>query len=178
MTSRALCATVLIALLGLIGCRGRHSRSEIKNEEPAAASGLSSSLKMSDQSAAAQLTRGFYALESGSWRWTAGSFQAALRPPMTSSEKGAVLLFSFSIPDVLIQKLSAVNLSASIGSTKLKSEKYAKAGSYTFSADVPASLLTGEKVTVDFALDKSLAAGTVDQRELGLVATAIGLESK
>jgi hypothetical protein len=178
MPSRALRAACLIlTLLALDGCRGRHSRTEVHNEEPAPGTTLSSFVKMSDPTAPAQLTKGFYALEGGAWRWTAGNFQAALRPPLTT-DKGAILVFSFSIPDVVIQKLSSVTLTASIGSTKLKSQKYSKAGDFTYSADVPAALLTGEKVLVDFALDKSLAAGTVDRRELGLVATAVGFESK
>jgi hypothetical protein len=178
MPSRVLRAACLIlTLIALAGCRGRHSRTEVHNEEPAPGSTLSAFVRMSDPAAPAQLTKGFYGLEGGAWRWTAGTFQAALRPPLTT-EKGALLVFSFSIPEVVIQKLSSFTLTASIGSTKLKSEKYSKPGDFTFSADVPAALLTGDKVLVDFAMDKSLAAGTVDQRELGLVATAVGFESK
>ena len=69
-------------------------------------------------------------------------------------------------------------LTASVGATKLKSETYAKPGAYTFTADVPAELLTKDSVTVDFALDKSIPASAADQRELGVIATSVGLESK
>ena len=169
--------TVLLVFV-TIACRGRHSRPEVKNEEPAGEAVLVSSLKMSDQTAAKQLVKGFYGLESGSWRWTAGQFQVLLRPPITAAQKGATLTFTFSIPDVTIQKLHEVTLTASVGGTKLKSERYSKSGAYTYSADVLPSQLSGETLTVDFSLDKSLPAGSVDQRELGLVATAVGLETK
>ncbi len=140
--------------------------------------GVASVLKMSDQAAATQLLKGFHALEGGAWRWTAGTFQVLLQPPAGSAQKGATLTFAFSIPDVVIQKVSAMALTASIGGTKLKTESYSKAGPYTFSADVPAAALAGDAVTIDFAFDKSLPAGSVDQRELAVVATSVGLESK
>jgi len=168
----------ILLIFVLTACRGRHSRTEVKNEEPAGEATVVSSLKMSDQAAAKQLVKGFYGLESGSWRWTAGQFQVLLRPPVTAAQKGATLTFAFSIPEVTIQKLHDVTLTASVGGTKLKSEKYSKSGAYTYSAEVQPAQLGGEAVTVDFSLDKSLPAGSVDQRELGLVATAVGLETK
>ena len=178
VTSRLRSFLACLLLLSLGACRGRHSRTEVKNEEPEPGPRFVSALKMADQAAATQLLKGFYGVEGGAWRWTAGEFHVLLRPPLAAAQKGAVLTLAFSIPDVLIQKLGAVSLSASAGTSKLKSENYSKPGAYTFSADVPAALLAGESITIDFALDKSLPAGSVDQRELGLVATAVGLESK
>lgn len=172
-----MCAVVL-ALLLIAACRGRHSRTEVRNEEPETGPSLASALKMSDPVAATQLVKGFHALEGGAWRWTAGDFHVILRSPLAAAQKGATLFFAFSIPEIVTQKLSPVTLTASIGSTKLKSETYSKPGAYTYLAEVPAALLAGESITVDFALDKSLPAGSVDQRELGLVATSVGLESK
>lgn len=171
------CFLFLVIFLA-VSCRGRQSRAQARNEEPEAAPSVASVLKMSDQAATVQLLKGFHSLEGGSWRWTAGRFQVLLRPPAGAAQKGATLSFAFSLPDVVIQKLSALSLSASIGSTKLTTEKYSKPGPYTFSADVPATLLTGETVIVDFEFDKSLPSGSVDQRELAAVATSIGLESK
>jgi hypothetical protein len=170
-------AFLLIA--ALVACKGRHSRTEVKNEEPAAAAPtLASNLKMSDQAAEKQLVKGFYSLETGAWRWTAGQFQVLLKPPTGAAQTGAKLTFSFSLPEVSVKKLGGVTLDASIGGTRLKAETYSKPGPYTYTADVPAAQLAGESVTVDFKLDKSLPAGAVDQRELGLVATAVGLEGK
>ena len=176
---RLILIPVLIALLLTGACRGKHNRATVQNEEPPEGGPrIASTLKMGDAAAAAQLLHGFYGLEGGAWRWTAGTFTVLLRPPLASAQRGATLTFVFSIPDVLIQKLKTVTLTATIGTTKLKPETYSKPGSYTFTADVPAELLAKEAITVDFALDKSLAAGSVDQRELGVVATAVTLESK
>lgn len=170
--------TLLLLLLLTTACRGRHSRSEVRNEEPAGTPGIASVVKMSNSAATVQLLKGFHALEGGAWRWTAGKFQVLLKTPLGAAQRGAVLSFVFSVPEVVTQKLSVITLSASIGTTKLKSETYSKPGAYTFSADVAAALLAGEAVTLDFEFDKSLAAGSVDQRELAVVATSIGLESK
>jgi hypothetical protein len=170
---------LLAAALATGACRGKHHRTTVQNEEPPEGGPrIASSLKMSDAAAPAQLLRGFYGLEGGAWRWTAGTFSVLLHPPLASARRGGTLTFSFSIPDVVIQKLKSVTLTAAVGAAKLKTATYSKAGDYTLTADIPAELLAKEAVTVDFSLDKSLPAGSVDQRELGVIATAAGLESK
>ena len=173
-------ATGLLTALVLTGaCRGKHSRLAVENEEPAEATPrIAAVLKMNDPAAPAQLVKGIYGLEGGAWRWTAGHFSILLRSPLSAAQHGATLTFGFTIPDVITQKLGPVALTASIGATMLKSETYAKPGPYTYTADIPAELLTKDSVTVDFALDKSIPAGTMDQRELGVIATSAGLESK
>ncbi len=168
---------VLVATVSA-GCRGKHSTNSVQNEEPAAAPKVLSSLKMSDPSAAQQLVKGFYGLEGGSWRWTAREFTAMLKTPVAAAQRGAALTFSFTIPDVVIQKLSKVTLTASVGGTKLKSETYSKPGSYTLTADIPGDQLGKDTVLVDFALDKSMPAGSADTRDLGIIATGVGLETK
>jgi len=169
--------TVCVAVTG--ACRGRHQRTAVENEEPADASPrLASTLRMSDPAAPAQLVRGFYGVEGGTWRWTAGHFTVMLKTPLSAAQHGATLTASITVPDVVIQKLHSVTLTASIGGKSLKSETYEKPGPYTFGADVPADLLAKDSVTIDFSLDKSLPPGAVDQRELGIIATSLALESK
>ena len=173
-------AAGLLAALTLTGaCRGKHSRLAVENEEPAeAAPRMAATLKMNDPAAPAQLVKGIYGLEGGAWRWTAGHFSILLRSPLSAAQHGGTLTFGFTVPEVVTQKLGPVALTASVGATRLKSETYAKPGAYTFTADVPAELLTKDSVTVDFALDKSIPASAADQRELGVIATSVGLESK
>ena len=177
--NRFLTTTLLLFLIAA-GCRGKHQRGVVQNEEepPEGGPRVASTFKMSDPGAPGQLLHGVYGLESGSWRWTAGKFTFLLHPPLASSEHGATLTFAFSIPDSVMQKLGRMTLTASVGATKLKSETYSKPGTQTFAADVPGSLLAGETMVADFALDKSLPAGAVDQRELGVVAISVGLEGK
>lgn len=178
-------ALLSLTAIALAGCRGKHQRAVVQNEEPVDTTPrIASALRMSDTFASDQLLHGFYGVEGGAWRWTAGKFTVALRPPLASAQRGAMLTFAFSIPAVVIQKLHDLTLTASVGNTKLKSETYAKAGNGTFSADVPpgllspAALLNQDKLVVDFALDKSLPPSPADQRELGVIAVSVGLQGK
>jgi hypothetical protein len=49
---------------------------------------------------------------------------------------------------------------------------------HRFVADVPPATLGAEAVLIDFSLDRYLAAGTVDNRELGIIVTSVALEPK
>jgi hypothetical protein len=176
--SAAAAGAMAALLVSGSACRGKHNRMTVENEEPQAGPRIASVLKMNDAAAAQQLLKGFYGLEGGSWRWTSKTFSVLLRPPLASPQRGASLTFSFSVPDVVIQKLSSVTLSVSAGGTKLKSETYSKPGSYTFTSDVPPDLLVKEAITIDFELDKTIPPSATDQRDLGIIATGVGLEAK
>ncbi|MDE3197264.1 MAG: hypothetical protein KGN84_13020 [Acidobacteriota bacterium] len=180
-TRYCLFALTLAASLAVSsGCRGRHQRTAVQNEEPPAPAvrQIESTVKMSDPAAQAQLIKGIYGIEVGSWRWTAGHFSILLRPPLGSAQSGATLSLALTVPEVIFRKLGPLTLTASAGGTRIKTEKYAKSGSYTFGADVPGSLLAGDSVTFDFDLDKSLPPTGSDSRELGLIVSAVSLESK
>jgi len=82
------------------------------------------------------------------------------------------------VPDPIIARLKTVSLSATVGGAKLAPETYTQSGEFTYTREVPATVLGGEAVKVDFALDKSLPPGEVDQRELGVVVSSVGLEPK
>jgi hypothetical protein len=139
---------------------------------------LASSLQMGDATMAKQLAGGFYDIESGSWRWTMQKFAVNLHAPAGSAQQGAVLEFHLTIPAPSIQKLGSITLTTTIGGTTLDPETYDKAGEYTYKRDVPANLLTGDAVRVDFQLDKAIPPGDVDKRELGVVATSVALIAK
>ncbi len=71
----------------------------------------------------------------------------------------ALVTFAFSIPEVAIQRLKSIAITASVNGTKLKSSAYDKAGADLFTAEVPPALLTGDSVKVDFSLDKTIPPG-------------------
>ncbi|MDP9171531.1 MAG: hypothetical protein M3N54_13010 [Acidobacteriota bacterium] len=171
---------VSLLLVGAnIACRGKHNANTVQNEEQAEAGPrIVSAFKMSDPTAPPQLLHGFYGLESGTWRWTAGRFSVLLKTPASAAQRGATLTFAFSAPEVVIQKTGGFTLTAAAGATTLKSQPYTKSGSYTFTADVPPELLVKETITIDFTMDKSMPPGPGDHRELGLIAVSTGLESK
>ena len=170
-------ALILGLLVALAGCRSRN-RTAVKNEEDGGPPRLAAVLKMGDAATQTQLAAGFHKIEEGAWRWTAGKFSVELRAPLASSQNGATLTLGFRIPDVSIAKLGPLSLTAAIGTTKLKTEKYSSAGAQTLTADVPPESLADENVRIDFTLDKYFAAGAVEGRELGVIANSVGLEGK
>lgn len=133
---------------------------------------------VADPKAAPQLVRGFYALEQGSWRWTAPKFAVTLRPPRTAAERGATLQLKFSLAEPVLAHTKTMTLRASIGGTALAPETYSTPGDYIFTRDVPASLMTGDSVTIDFSVDKWLPATASDHRDLALIVSTIGFELK
>jgi len=170
-------AALLIASLAFVplACRS-HSRVIVQTEEEGPT--LATIVHVADPRAATQLLSGFYGVEQNSWRWTAGKFSVVLRPPRTAVAKGATLQLKFSVPEVVIVKLKAMSLSASVNGTPLSPESYTQPGEFTYTRDVPANLLVGESAKVDFSLDKTMPPSGGDQRELGVVVTTVGLDPR
>ncbi len=122
-----------------------------------------------------QIMDGFYELEGGSWRWTAGRFSVALQPPPGSAAAGARLELDFTVPEAVIARRKAVTLSAWVAGVPLAPATYAKPGDCLYRAEVPATALAMPPVKAAFALDRFLPAGEVDIRELGVVVRRVGL---
>ncbi len=176
VTKRYLTLLLLLLCTVTAGCKGKHNRVTVQNEEPDAGQRVLSTLRMNDPNAAAQLLSGFYAVENNMWRWTAGKFSVKLRTP-PAAQSGATLAFSFTIPDVVVQKLRTIRITASINGMELKSEEFDTPGAHVFSADVPASLLTAESVKVDFAVNKTMRPDG-DQRDLAVIANSVAISSR
>ena len=173
---RKLAAAALLAALATQGCARRpRPRVELTDESSAELSHL---IQAGDPAAAVQLLKGFYDIEQGTWRWTAGHFSVALRPPPESLEKGAALVFRFTIPDIVLQRSPRIQVSAKVGEKALEPETFTSSGEHFYKKFVPASAMRGEAVAVEFTLDPFCAAGTLDPRELGVVASSFGFETK
>ena len=102
----------------------------------------------------------------------------ALRPPFGASQKGAKLSVKLTVPPVTVERLKAVSLSATAAGSALPPETYTTPGEYFYVREIPASLLTGDSLRVDFQLDKAIAPSGADVRELGIIVTSVVLESK
>ena len=152
--------------------RARRARVETVEEEQGA---LASSVNTADPRHAVQLLRGFYELEQNAWRWTQGKFSVTLKTP---SKTGATLTLKFSLPGAVIERIHSTDLSAKIGDLVLEPEKYDKPGDYLYTRDLPASALSSDSVTIDFAWSKFLAAGEVEGRELASIVNSVGLKAK
>ena len=133
---------------------------------------------MSDPQTAYQLVSGFYGVEGHAWRWTARKFSVGLKPPPGAAGNGAKLRVDLYIPDVLIQQLGPMNLSASIDGRSLDAEKFTEPGLHQYRRDIPAAWLDSNIIPVNFSLDKSAPPVGVMGRELGIVVSAIGLIPK
>jgi hypothetical protein len=169
----SLAALLLAALLpAATGCKRQEVRTAETIEE---APRLASTVHTGDPASANQLTSGFYDVEAHAWRWTEKQFAVTLRPPVHAAQQGAVLELHLTVPRPSIAKLGTIALSASIGGAALPPETYTRAGDYTYRRPVPASLLAGDAVRIDFQLDKALPPGDVDKRELGVVVSSVGL---
>jgi hypothetical protein len=168
--------TIVLAIaLALPACR---PRDKVRVEPTEESLNLKSEVHTADPDATRQLIRGFHSVEQSSWRWTHGKFSVTLQPPPNAAANGAQLYLNATVPDAVVQKLDSVTLTALLNGTPLGSATWRTPGEYTFTADVPASALGPDAVTVDFALDRFLAAGMVDARELGLIVSGIGLRSR
>ncbi len=166
---------VIALVLAPAGCKRTQSKADATIEEGPL---LQTMLQVGDPKAAAQLVKGWHDVEQGAWRWTAGKFSVTLSPPPQASQKGARLILRLVVPEPVSKKLGAIKLTASVDGVALPDETYSKPGQYVFSRDVAAPALAKRVVSVDFALDKFLPPGDSDQRELGLVVTAVGFEAK
>lgn len=163
-------------LLAGAGCKRRESVRVQHTEEEAPQ--LATAIHVADPRSAAQLVGGFHDVEQNAWRWTTGKFAVMLRTPRGAAEKGAVLRLKFSVPEPVLAKLKTVSLSASIDGTTLTPETFTQPGEFTYEREVPAPLMARDSAKIDFFLDKSLPPGSVDQRELGVIVSSVGLESK
>ena len=168
-----------VLLLGpATGCkRKRKPVSETASKE--APTEPATMLGTADPRSALQLTKGFYEIENGGWRWSSKEFSASLKGPSTGAEKGATLVLKFSVVEDSIAKLGPLTLSAKVAEKACPTRKFDKAGSYEYKCDIPAAAFeSGRLVPVDFALDKVLPMTDNDQRELGLVVMMVGFEAK
>ena len=169
-------ALAVSAVMALTGCK--RSAHDPRALVPEPGGPLLSVVSVSDPAASAQLVRGFYGLESGSWRWTAKQFEVALKPPPGSADNGAKLSFHLYLPDSIVAKFGPVTLAAAVNGFALAPETYSKPGTYVYARDVPAAVLKSDAVIVRFTSDKGMAPSAGDQRELALVSVSIGLEPK
>jgi hypothetical protein len=155
--------TVVVALT--FGCRHKEK-------------GLSSMVNMADPSTATQLVSGFHAVENGAWRWTMRKFSVLLKTPPGAETRGGTLRFRLFISDDQINRLGPITLSADVDGHPLEPQTFAKPGDYVYSRPVAAEVLKAPTVRVNFSLDKDREPDNVDGRQLGVVASLIGLQPR
>ncbi len=171
-------AALTLVTMASGGCRIKKKAAATKAAAVEEDGELASVLSVAEPRTAAQLTRGFYAVEANQWRWTAKNFSVALHPPKGSAENGAVLQLNLSIPDVIFNRLGPITVTARVNGTDLGPQTFSQAGEAVLKRDVPAAALKSDVVAVDFSLDKGLPPTEQDARELGIIVTSAGLIAK
>ena len=173
MRGLTMAVAAMIAAAAMTGCKKSNKPVQYVEE---GSSQLSSAINTADPRAAIQLLRGFYDIENNAWRWTGAKFAIALRPPKEIPAEGAKLYLEYAVSDVFLQKVPKTTLSIMVNGKALEPETITKAGSFKLERLVPAAMLQGDVATIDFAMDKFLEPGSVDQRELGLIVSGAGLQ--
>lgn len=172
-----LAAALAVASL-LPACRQPDSVPLEPAEAAPSGSRVPSAVHVADADATDQLKYGFHGLEQGSWRWTERRFGVAVGPPAGAAARGGTLTLRFSIPAAIIDRFHQLTLTASVGGVVLNPATYNKPGEYVYAADVPASVLGGDLVNLEFTLDHALPPTDTDRRELGVIASSVSLDAK
>ncbi len=140
---------------------------------------MQSVINVGEPRARQQIVSGFWTVENNAWRWTKRDFAVMLMPPAGAAQKGATLQFRFDLTEGLMARKKPVTISASVGSVDLPPQTYSEACHCAFVRDVPpAAFAAGGPVKVALNTDKYFPAGEIDSRELGVVASSIGLVAK
>lgn len=156
----------LLALLALVACN--------REKGPQ----LAERINTADEAFASQLLSGFYPVEEKSWRWSKPGFAVALKPPRQSN-KGAILVMQYSLPEAALAQLKETTISPSIDGIPLQPEKCSMTGLLELRREIPADALAGKSsVKVEFQINPFLPASDQDKRDLGLIVHNIGLIKK
>ena len=138
---------------------------------------LLSRVHAADPQATTQLLEGFYPLEQKMWSWTSKKFTVALAPPRQVPGLPVELTLRFTLPEVIVQTLGPITLTARIRGVEVGSRLYDRPGvDLVFDVEVPDALLSNEKTVIEFELDKSMIVDEAPKRELGIVFLSAALQ--
>src|SRR5579872_1143377 len=108
---------------------------------------------------------GWYEMENGMWRWTKKSFAMSVELPRASVSE---LSLRFYLPDVIIESLGMVKLSARLNGAELLKQVYTTPGEHLYSAKIPHGVSGPGQLHLDFSVDEAFTS-TEDARELGVL---------
>lgn len=132
----------------------------------------SSYVLLADLRALDQLGDGWYEIENGAWRWMGREATLYLKKP---AGENTVFETKLYVPETVIQRVGPPSLRILLNGELLATHKFTQAGSYVVEQIVPPEKLRAEVFRVDLELDRAMPPSSGDQRELGVVVTAVGL---
>jgi hypothetical protein len=135
-------------------------------------------IRVADPRVATRLVKGFYSTDNQYWRWTAREFSIILNPPKGAGQKGAVLVLRYAIVEAVLASAKTMELSIAVDGVALPRQHYDKPGQFTLRLDVPPEAFRFDPVRVDFTLNKALPPSGREVRELGMIVSEVGFESR
>ena len=174
MTNKIFAACLGCGLWALLGCSDPAAPAG-DAETSAAPSGreVRFALELGKDYPEDRLLRGLYESE-GAWRWSARVFGFSLDVPDVDGPTYVELEFALS--EILMKDLGEVTLTARVNGEEVGREAYPDHGKQLFTKTVPDDLLDGERVEVEFELDKAKQPNGPADRELGLIAISVALK--
>ncbi len=174
MTNKIFAAFLGLGLCALLGCTGAPPP-EGDADTSAAPSGREArfALELGKDYPEDRLLRGLYESE-GSWRWAARLFAFSLDAPKV--EGPIYVELEFALSEILMKDLGDVTLAARVNGEEIGRETYSDHGKQLFTKRVSGSLIEGERVEVEFELDKAKRPSGPTDRELGLIAISVALK--
>ena len=162
-------------LIAVTACSRPHIQGISTIEEEDAP--LASAIRAGDPAVDLQFASGFYPAEQDGWRWTRGYFTAMLLAPPDAAAHGALLELRFDVPEVVINRLGPVTLSATISGIPLEPQTRSHPGIEPYRKPIPAKVFSKREVLVEFSLDKVIESNSLpgEDRELGVVVHAVAL---
>ena len=171
-------AAILSAALFCLAAAACKNKNPIRLEQTIEESQpLLSQLHFNEQPRADQLIRGFFELQSDSWRWTAPQFEVVLASPSGARTNGAELVLDFDLPDPTINTLKNITIACKVNRFALAPETFATTGQHQYRREIPATAFESPETVVDFTVDKYLEPPG-DGRRLALVVSGVALEQK
>ena len=158
----------MVLLLALSACGKPRVQGIATIEEQDAP--LKSVIRAGDPIDELQFASGFYPAEPDGWRWSRGHFSLVLLAPEEAARNGATLELDVNAPQVLLDQIGPVTITASIRGVGLEPETRSRPGMLAYRRFVPASAFSKREVLVDFTLDKVVQPNTLpgEDRELGV----------
>jgi len=112
-----------------------------------------------------QLDHGWYDLENDCWRWTKRVFAVYAERPNCPAPR---LRFRFTAPAPLFDETGVVRLRASVNGVSLPVRDYMVSREQLYCEDIPTEALGGDRLHVEFEVEKAYGPSAADVRELGV----------
>jgi len=149
----------------------------VSRAEAGASFQLDNVIEVAELAEESQLVSGFNDRDQEPFRWTRQRFAVEFAVPEGGATRGALLEIKGFIPQMEIDELHDLRLTAKAVDRVLAQQLLSSAGALALEIPVPAEALQKPRVIVDFELDKRFAVSG-DPREFGIVVSRFELRAR